>query len=113
MLEYEGNHIHHLLPSMQAKSRANNAFDLIGAVSRTYYAAQRDGVSREVGPKKTTTKIAQLMLERDAEPSHRLTPDDLSMVVKGVLYVASTSQKAMTYTMMGMFALGAVLLYYN
>ena len=64
-----------------------------------------------VGSKKTT-KFAQLILERAAEPSHGLTPDDLKMVKKAVSHVASTSEKGVTYMKVGGFALGAGILYY-
>ena len=68
-------------------------------------------VQRLVGPAKTT-KFAQLILERAAEPSHGLTPDDLEMVKKAVLHVASTSEKGMTYMKVGGFALSAGIVYY-
>ena len=62
--------------------------------------------------KDKTTKVAQLILERAAEPSHELTPDDLSVLKKAVLHVASKAEKGMTYMRMGWFALGAGFLYY-
>ena len=68
-------------------------------------------VQRLAGPKKTT-ELAQLILERAAEPSHGLTPDDLKMVKKAVFHVASTSEKGMSYMKVGGFALGAGVLYY-
>lgn len=63
------------------------------------------------GPKKPT-KLAQLILERAAEPSHRLTPDDLKMFEKAVLHIASESEKKWTHMKVVGFTLGAGLLYY-
>ena len=68
-------------------------------------------IRRLAGPKRTA-KIAQLILERAAEPGYRLRPDDLKMVGKAVLHIASKSAKGMTYMKVGGFALSAGVLYY-
>ena len=71
----------------------------------------RAKLRRLMGPEKTM-KLAQLILERAAEPSHGLTPDDLSMLKKAFLHVASKSEKGLTYMRMGGYAIGAGVLYY-
>ena len=66
---------------------------------------------RLAGPERMT-QFAQLILDRAAEPSHGLTPDDLKMVEKAVFHVASISKKGMNYMKVGRFALSAGFLYY-
>ena len=70
-----------------------------------------DQMRRLMGRNKTT-KIAQLILERAAEPRHSLTPDDLKMVEKAVLHIAKTSEKGTTHMKVVGLTLGASLLYY-
>ena len=83
---------------------------LIGEAAR-FDSSDRLKAQRLAGPK-TTTKSAQLILDRAAEPSHGLTPDDLKMVKKAVFQVASTMEKGKTCMKVGGFALSAGFLYY-
>ena len=63
------------------------------------------------GPDKMS-KIAQLILERAAEPSHRLSPDDLKMVQKAVSAISSRSERDGKRLRLGGTALLAGILYY-
>ena len=63
------------------------------------------------GPDKNT-KVAQLVLDRAAEPSHRITPNDLKLLEKALLHVASRGEKVFTRMKVVGFTLGAYLMYY-
>ena len=64
-----------------------------------------------MGPKKTT-KFARLILERAAEPSHRLTPNDLKTLENALLHLARRAENGLTSMKVIGFTLGAGLLYY-
>ena len=71
-------------------------------------------LERLMAPERTKrmSKFARVILDRAAEPSHGLTPDDLKTVEKAVLHVMSQSEKGMKYMEAVGFGLGAGLLYY-
>ena len=58
------------------------------------------------------TKVARLILDRAAEPRHGITPNDLKLLQKAVLHVASRGQRWYTRMNVVGFTLGACLIYY-